>query len=256
MRKKIKRLKRQTAGVTLVEVLIVLTIVLSLAAAGIPAYQYARTRSDLRSVTESVRTISSTLSLYELSEGYGGAPPITEILADGEASIAISGTMGGITPNAINAGTFFDLEKVFVGARVLEAPLAIYNGDDPLRPDNTIDPVWNAATNRFTTTADAAPNYSQIRRTTLECALSTNMGAPTLTTPGRFTLTTGTAIDDHHRIVYWRIPNTPTSIAQAIAKKLNGKDAANISSAQTTGVVNYPTPINGVTTVYVYIKHY
>jgi prepilin-type N-terminal cleavage/methylation domain-containing protein len=256
MSKTITRSRGKQTGLTLVEIMVVLAIILGIAAAGVPAFQYARSQSDVRSIADAAKTIRSTLSLYELSEGYSGVPPLTELLTDAEATLALTGTMGGITANSRTAGTYFDFEKVLIGAKVLEAPLAIYNGTDSARQDSVVEPVWNPITNTFSTASDATPNYIQTNRTTLECALSTNMGAPTFDSPGRFTLTTGMPIIDHQRIVYWRIPKVPTSVAQSIAKKLNGTAVADNTAAQTTGVVNYPAPIAGATTVYVYIKHY
>ena len=250
-------IRQRSRAYTLVETLIVLAIILTIAGfLGVPMYQRAQVQSQVTNASNAIAAVKSALTLYTqqsdgqafpINFGQSGNPPVT-------------GTLGGA-----NSFNVIDLQTVLLSAKCLEAPVSVALGETRT-PDLTTPVQWNSTTQSFFTTGDAAPTAVYRDPTTgialyprVICIMAFGNGAVTMNPSGtrlyNVTADGVTYPPDGTRLVFWVFAKVPANTAYELAKQLNkGLTIAPSGSAQTIGRIMYPgAAADGTTFVYAHV---
>lgn len=250
---KILSRRAKQRGVTLVEILVVLAIILALAAAGVPAFQYAKQRSDVASIMTARNNAAASLTMLREKPGFGGIIPLTEGAAPPvTASVTNPGAAGGAAANAAT------LEMVLITEGVQESPYGIAAGTDRGPTNPTAAPLlWSVANQAFDMATAGTPTQDFTAVRALECRISNNALAPSAAAGANFRLNGITELDSNLRVVYWRIPSVAaaTARAAAVAAFKNGNIPA-AGLANNAGPVVYGAAVDGNTDVYVYVASF
>jgi hypothetical protein len=233
--------------------MVVLAIILGIAAAGVPAFQYAKQQSDVASIMNARKNAAASLAMLRDKPGFGGLIPITEGAAPPvTASVTSPGAAGGAAANAAT------LETVLITEGVQESPYGISAGTDQGTTNPTATALrWNVASQAFDMPSAATPTQDFTLVRALECRTSNNAAAPSAAAGANFRLNGVTDIDSQLRVVYWRIPGVSAATARAAAQAAyKGGNIPALGSANEVGPVVYAAPTAGITTVYVYVASF
>lgn len=234
---------RSRSGFTLIEIMIVLAVITTLAAliiiAVLPNLRRSRAAADLGQLP----TIASSIALYYNDGSLPQPMPLTE-----GTSVPHSTSL-----TASQIAQLATIDEVLSVTRITTTPYqwsAASNWDSYLK---TV--VYNKTTNQwegagFAETPDA-------NMPTIECRVSDPTTAPSAAQGGNFRLDGETNLPPNARVFYVRIPNVSASTAYAYAEA-SLKEAllpADRSVACNAGVVAYAAPVGDSTDVYLYITH-
>ncbi len=244
-----QKLPRSTRGFTLTEILIAAAIVTAIIGTLIAGYTLAAENGKASAVTTAVKSIKDATTQFALE--HGNVVPITEATAGGQ--IPATGALFSATAFA-TISNCTTLAPALLTEKCAERGINIPAGPNLVATNSAAaDVLWDIPTQSFKMSPDAAPtrDYSLCNR--VECRVS-NATTPESAQGANFFLDGSSNIATGRRIVYVVIPNCPASVAYKISKKIDGDNfSTNESTLDRKGAVVYDTPVNGATTVYIYI---
>jgi type IV pilus assembly protein PilA len=102
---------RQTAGFSLIELLIVVAVILIIAAIAIPNYMQSKMRANESSAVQSLRNISTAEVVYSTTYGIGFSSTLLHLSGDG---ITVNQDNAGLIDEALAGGTKSGYSITFV----------------------------------------------------------------------------------------------------------------------------------------------
>ena len=267
-----QKIKHNSQGFTLIEILTVLAIIGILTAILIPAVSKAQSRARVTSAVAEIN--SARTAALEGAARNGGTLPITEGATDTVGYAATDFTTTGDKTRTGSAAIFND------GARLDQMLLsmnpAVLDGlfTSRFAPGTTLTwpatagrLTWSSSTGTWSVTSPAGvanwaattSGISQATSTRMECAVvDTTFVLANGPAAGINFLLDGVTNLPAGRVAFIVYPKTPINDARSLANDLNSSslmDDTNpaVPVAQTRGRVIYTAPVGGVTTVYVYL---
>ncbi|MBK9991142.1 MAG: type II secretion system protein [Verrucomicrobia bacterium] len=237
-----------TAGMTLVEMLIVGAIICIVAGLLITAGSNAVRKSRISTTIGSIALAKTAITDYLTPEsGANITIPLTE-----GANIPADGVAGA---NAGALGNAARLDDVLLAARSIDKPFSFpLSSSVPIPGTNPV--IWNVGAGRFTAAAAPDTDYSNTAR--LECRPTAIAAAPSGGL-GNFRIDGVSNLPQGRRVVYAVLPNVNIDAALSLSRALDKEPLSevDITTNDERGMVVYVAPTNGdTTTVYVYVGVY
>ena len=236
-------------GYSLLELVLVLAIVSVLVGLLLPKGFDALRTARIQQVEKTVETLKTALTDFIAMPGGNGSIPRTE-----GTGIPCSGAaLTGATDTAKGNGA--RLDTVLLGAGKLERPLSLRMGTQVYASAGSGNEMtWNQALQAFVMTPDAAPLRNWTAVTRIEARTANPALAPSAAAGANFRLDGLTNLNANYVVAYLVVPGVPARDAYELALSMNGPQLSPVEGAACdSGVVAYPTPVNGVTDLYVYI---
>lgn len=247
------RRNRRPHGFTLVETLVVLTVIAVVIAIGVPAVSRVLQTSHVRNAQGVAFVAKSAVTHFLSKPNSPGTLPVTE----GAAAVLVSQYTGTGTPTAAAVSAAATLDNVLLSELFLERPLTVRMGVQNSATSGSANGfAWSPVTQTFTGTASPTLSYAAMTR--LECAISDGTNNPGVTgqTAGSaacaFNLAgTGTLTPAGSRVAYLLIKNAPAAEAYQLSLDVNGPaltqntTAAPATVDQTQGAVAYAKDSTG-----------
>jgi len=203
----------------------------------------------VQQVEKTVDTLKTAITDFINLPGGNGSLPRTEGTGVPCSGAALSGATDTVKGNAAR------LDTVLLAAGKLERPLALRMGSQTYTSAGTGNEIgWNQTTQTFVMTPDAVPARDWSGVTRIEARTGNPALAPSAAQGANFRLDGVTNRSATAIIAYLVIPNAPARDAYELALSMNAPQLAPVEGAACdTGVVSYAAPINGTTTIYVYL---
>lgn len=240
--------RRKQSGFTLVEVMIVVGIMVTLASIGIVAIPNALRTSRVASVVGAVDQLRTAATNYIQKSGSLGTLPLT----DGTIP---AGQFTGTGTTSANVAAAGSLDQILLTEGIIEKPLSLSMGPQNASVTGT-QVTWSVANNQFSAASAPTANKSGISR--FECQLSSPATTPSTALGANFYLDGTNALPANVRVAYLVVPNVPAEDAYQLSLKIDktALSQADNTTADNNGQVVYAAPVAGVTTVYVYVTQF
>lgn len=240
---------RRRAGMTFVEILVVLAILGGLLAVTILKVIPVLSRGKYAAVALAADQLRKASVAYITKPGSLGVLPLSEgLIPASQLSLG-----GGATAEAVAAAATID--QVFVAEGYLEKGLSITLAGPSSAATLAGGVAWNVATQRWTTAGAPTADFATSARA--ETIMSNPSLVPAQAGGSNFNLSGDgvTMIPPNVVVEFVTVPNCPAQLAWELSQFIDGavlSEAAN-TTADGRGAVVYPAPTAGFTTVSLYV---